>query len=88
MFFQSQHTLVPAGDIQFIYMNQIAGPTHQEWRFEPSTFNHLGDVQVKETSFNFYVRRNYHAILTQYLGDQWSDFAHHYREEGRIVAPI
>ena len=47
MFFQSQHTLVPAGDIQFIYMNQIAGPTHQEWRFEPSTFNHLGDVFVE-----------------------------------------
>jgi len=45
--FQSQHTLVPAGDIEFIYMNQIAGPTHQEWRIEPSTFSHLGDVFVE-----------------------------------------
>jgi len=36
----------------------------------------------------FYIRRNYHIILTPYLGDQWSNFAHHYHKEGRRVAPI
>ena len=35
--------------------------------------------QTKENSFVF---------LYICLGDQWSNFVHHYHEEGRRVAPI